>query len=367
MREHKPDLLDIFADRSPGWVAAPDGTVEPCTRSPSGIEPPAAPLPWPPRPPELADWPLACRERWGRLANELEARGAPFPDSESEAFRRVKAEMEADAIAQKRNIVPISATASERKRAAWEVTTGNCVDVMAQAEPGSIDLIIADPPYNYDVDYGDHYDDDRPREEYLKWCQSWIAAGVKTLAIDGSMWVLINDENAAEFKIMLERAGLHCRNWIIWFESFGVNCTKKFNRTHRHLLYMVRDPERFTFNADAVRIESARQAVYHDKRANPAGKIMNDVWFDIPRLAGTHGERIGGFPTQLPVKLLRRIVECSSNPGGLVLDPFCGSGTTGEACVNLGRRFLGIELSAKFAELARQRLAKIVPQFACME
>ena len=144
---------------------------------------------------------------------------------------------------------------------------------------------------------------------------------------NGSMWVLINDEWVAEFDIQSRQAGLHRRSWVTWYETFGVNCKRKFSRTKRHLLYMVRSPHQFTFNCAAVSTQSDRQKKYNDKRANPAGKILDDVWI-IPRVAGTHSERIRGVPTQLPMELLRRVIGCSSNPGDLVIDPFSGSGTT---------------------------------------
>ncbi len=88
-------LEATFAPDPAAWRVSPAGVVEPCTRSPSGIEAPAASTPWPPRPDELASWPVAWRERWGHLANDLEARGTPWPQSEAEAFRQVKGEMEA--------------------------------------------------------------------------------------------------------------------------------------------------------------------------------------------------------------------------------------------------------------------------------
>src|SRR5262249_42085709 len=96
-----------------------------------------------------------------------------------------------------------------------------------------------------------------------------------------------------------------------------------------------------------------RQTTYLDKRANPAGKNWDDVWGvtrkdgsgAIPRVCGTHKERIPGFPTQLPLALLRPIIGCASNPGDLVIDPFCGSATTAVAAVELGRSFIGIESS----------------------
>jgi site-specific DNA-methyltransferase (adenine-specific) len=119
------------------------------------------------------------------------------------------------------------------------------------------------------------------------------------------------------------------------------------------------DARRFVFNRDAVTRPSDRQAKYADKRANPRGKLWDDVWGinpPIPRLTGTCNERIPGFPTQLPLRLLEPIVLCASEPGDLVVDPFCGSGTTGVAAIENKRRFIGIEKSDKFARLARLRL-----------
>jgi site-specific DNA-methyltransferase (adenine-specific) len=122
---------------------------------------------------------------------------------------------------------------------------------------------------------------------------------------------------------------------------------------------MVKDRKRFVFNPDAVNRPSDRQEKHHDRRANPGGKVWDDVWGIKPpihRLVGNAEERIPDFPTQLPLDLLLPIIGCSSEPGDLVLDPFNGSGTTGAAAIQLGRRYLGIEKSPKFASLARLRL-----------
>lgn len=232
---------------------------------------------------------------------------------------------------------------------------GDCLDVLKTIEAGSVNLVFADPPYNIGIKY-DQHDDKMSDLEFMHWCDRWLFASIKTLADDGSMWVLINDERVSHIESSMRFLGLSPRNWVIWYETFGVNCTTKFNRTKRHLLYMTKDPKRFTFNRAAVTTPSARLAKYGDKRANPAGKVMDDVWI-IPRVCGTFKERIKGVPTQLPLELLRRIVGCSSNPGDLVVDPFAGSGTTGVVCQELGRRFIGAELSAAYVEIARARLA----------
>ena len=94
-------------------------------------------------------------------------------------------------------------------------------------------------------------------------------------------------------------------------------------------------------------------------QANPGGKLWDNVWGiepAIPRLTGTCNERIPDFPTQLPLALVTPIVLCASDPGDLVVDPFSGSGTTGVAAICNGRRYVGIEKSEKFTELARLRL-----------
>lgn len=87
------------------------------------------------------------------------------------------------------------------------------------------------------------------------------------------------------------------------------------------------------------------------------GKPLGDVWTDIPPVLGQASERLG-FPTQKPLALLERILELSSNKGDLVLDPFCGCGTTIEACERLGRRWIGIDIAAKAVEITEARFKK---------
>ncbi len=239
----------------------------------------------------------------------------------------------------------------------WQcVITGDCLKILSSLPEGFARLVFADPPYNTGVDYGDGAAADRlPDEQYLDWCGRWMAQCIRVLRPDGSLWVVINDEYVSRFDILLAEGGLHRRSWIKWYEKFGTNCTTKFNRTSRHVLYCVKDPRRFVFNREAVTRQSDRQLKYNDKRANPAGKIWDDVW-TIPRLAGTHKERIAGFPTQLPLDLLRPIIGCASDPDDYVIDPFSGSATTGVAAVEQGRRYIGIESRPTFADLSRTRL-----------
>jgi site-specific DNA-methyltransferase (adenine-specific) len=244
----------------------------------------------------------------------------------------------------------------------WQIITGDCVEVMPTIESGSVRLVFADPPYNQDVDFGPHYNNRMSPEKYLALARAWIPAVARLLAPDGSFWLLVPHEWDWQLIPLAIGAGLQFRQRVIWYETFGVNCKQKFNRCSRLLLWFTRHPTRFVFNADdpEIRRLSDRQTKYRDKRANPNGKLLDDVW-EIPRLAGTHAERLPEFPTQLPIRLLRPVIACASNPGDLVVDPFAGSGTSGAACVERGRRYIGIEQSEHFATRARARLENLTP------
>lgn len=250
-----------------------------------------------------------------------------------------------------------------------------CIAGMQQLPDGSIDLAFADPPFNIGYDY-DIYKDQLKSEAYLSWSHDWMAEVVRVLKPAGTFWLAIGDEYAAELKVTLQRElGMTCRSWVVWYYTFGVNCKNKFSRSHAHLFHMVKDANDFTFNADdpELRVPSARQLVYGDKRANPKGRLPDDTWIlrpqDIPesfeadedtwyfpRVNGTFKERKGWHGCQMPEQLLGRIIRGCSNPREIVLDPFTGSGTTLAVAKKLGRRFLGYELSEDYAANATARL-----------
>ena len=258
--------------------------------------------------------------------------------------------------------------------AAWEIRLGDCIEGMAQAEPGSVRLAFADSPYNVSWDYGDgKAADSLDSRDFVRWCSEWQSAIRRLLTNDGSFWMLIGDEFAAELKIAAESAGFHLRQWLIWYESFGVNCQSKFNRTHRHLLHFVMDESDYVFRAGApeIRRPSDRQEKYGDPRAAEGGKLWDSVWGinpAIPRVCGTHAEAIPGSPApQLPLALLRPIIACASEPGDLILDPFCGNATTGVAALQAGRRFLGFEKREPIHHLATLRMKATVADLARKE
>jgi site-specific DNA-methyltransferase (adenine-specific) len=256
----------------------------------------------------------------------------------------------------------------------------DCVEGLKQVDSGSIHLAFADPPFNIGYKY-DVYDDRREADEYLNWCKTWISELHRVLRDDGTFWLAIGDEFAAELKVLAQREiGFHCRSWVIWYYTFGVNCVKCFSRSHTHLFYFVKNHEQFTFNAQdpAVRVPSARQLVYADVRANPSGRLPDNTWIlrpqDVPegfsakedtwyfpRVAGTFKEREGFHGCQMPEQLLGRIIRSCSNPGDVVLDPFGGSGTTLAVAKKLRREWIGFELSSHYAERIEKRLAEADP------
>jgi len=258
-----------------------------------------------------------------------------------------------------------------------QVKRGDCVKQLKKVTPGSVPLIFADPPFNIGYEY-DVYDDKKSADDYLDWSRQWIQGCYDALADNGTFWLAIGDEFAAELKLIAQRdVGFHCRSWVIWYYTFGVNCRKGFSRSHTHLFHFVKNHKDFVFNSDdpKVRVPSARQLVYADKRANPKGRLPDNTWIlrpqDIPdsfqpghdmwffsRVAGTFKEREGFHGCQMPEQLLGRIIRLCSNEGDTVLDPFAGSGTTLVVAKKLGRHYMGCDLSNEYVTHVRGRLDK---------
>ncbi len=237
-----------------------------------------------------------------------------------------------------------------------KIICGDCIEVLGKVDEPFADLIFADPPFNIGYKYDKYYDKVK-KKNYIAWTKEWMSVCKKVLKPHGSFYIAIGDDHAANVKIIGDELGLFMRNWIIWHYTFGQQMKNKFARAHTHIFYFVNDRKNFTFNDHAVRVPSDRQLLYNDKRANPIGKMPDDVWNGYPRVCGTFKERTGWHPCQMPKNLLKRIIAASSNPGDCVLDPFSGSGTTAAAAYQLGRRYLGVEISEQYVENAKKRLA----------
>lgn len=247
---------------------------------------------------------------------------------------------------------------------AWRVVNRSCLDaggVDPKAPPA--DLFFADPQYNIGIDY--HGDggksDSMPEFEYLVFLRQMLMVAARRLRGGGVLAVMLPDEWADDVGVYLKRdLGMPRRNWIKWHETFGTNQNNKFSRCSRHVLVHVKTPlAAHAFHGDAVRVPSARQTEYADKRANPDGKVPDDVWA-FPRVAGTFHERCPGVPTQVPEAILDRLVRAYTRPGGRVLEFCTGSGSMGRVCVRTGRRYEGWEVDSPTAEIAAGRIAEVV-------
>ncbi len=269
---------------------------------------------------------------------------------------------------------------------AAELIVGDAHDETAKLKPGSIRLIFADIPYNQGVDYGgaggkaDALDEDA----YLHYWHRVIGAAWDALAPDGSLLLMTASRQLARFASYLsaqpigprpsksgtEYPTFTLRRTIAWHETFAEYQTGNYADAWRPLFWATKSEKSFVFNADAIRVPSARQSKYADKRADPAGRVPGSVW-EFPRVAGTFGERVpvelGGNANQLPLALMERVVLAHSDLGDVVLD-FCnGGGTTGVASLVHGRRYVGIDRNPKAIDATRDRLRLAVADAAGKE
>jgi site-specific DNA-methyltransferase (adenine-specific) len=245
-----------------------------------------------------------------------------------------------------------------------EVYVGDCRQVLRSFAEKSIDLVFANPPFNLGVDYG-KWQDDLARHEYEGFTREWIDECLRVLAPHGSIWINLPDHLAAEVVMHLKNRGLEMVNWCIWHFRFGVWRPTNFIPSKSHMLYFARSLKQRRWNPDDVLVLSDRASKYHDPRTRaaekPGKRVPLDVWGAAGeecwgRVQGNNQERRTGHPNQLPELYLERVIRSSSSEGDLVLDPFLGSGTTCTVARALGRRSIGIEINAKFAKSAFERI-----------
>ena len=243
---------------------------------------------------------------------------------------------------------------------------GDCRNVLPNLpDRGQVDLVFADPPFNWDVPY-DEWSDGMPRPEFERFTYDWIDACIDCLAPHGAIWVNIPDDTAAEVVMHLKRRGLSMINWCVWHFRFGQHRDSSFIMSKVHALYFAKDPERRTWNPDAVLEQSDRAAIYNDPRtqekSNHAGmRVPMDVWYGRywGRVQGNNKERRHRHHNQIPEVYLERVIRSCSNEGDLVLDPFCGSGTTSTVARAWDRRSITTEYGEGNAASAWERITEI--------
>lgn len=211
----------------------------------------------------------------------------------------------------------------------------------------SIDTIFADPPFNLGKEYGHRVNDNREEEDYLHWCRQWLSECIRVLAPGGSLFVY----NLPKWNIPVG-AFLHehltFRHWITVDIKFGLPIPGRLYPAHYSLLYYSKGKPK-TFVRPRVPIPVCRHCGGdikdyggHRNKLNPDGLNLTDVWSDIPPVR--HRSTKNRPANELSIKLLRRVLEISTQPGDLVLDPFGGGGSTYEAAEEMHRHWIGCEL-----------------------
>jgi DNA polymerase len=255
---------------------------------------------------------------------------------------------------------------------------GNCRDVLPTLTPGTYRAGFFDPPFNVGFDYPD-YDDNLPEPVYLGILEDAFRETARLLTPDGSLFVQHTPRQVGKVMNVLERAGLCWVQTIIWHFTFGVNTKARLVPSHQVILHYAKDPDRFVFNQEAIRVASARQTVYRDTRAKAGGKTPDDVWFlrpqeaeprgffspegdawHVPRVPGTSTNR-AAHSCQTPLPILDRIIRMSTDPGDRFLDGMAATCTSLVAARQLGRKSIGIELSPATAETGWNRVLREAP------
>ncbi|RYE07877.1 MAG: site-specific DNA-methyltransferase [Hyphomicrobiales bacterium] len=264
----------------------------------------------------------------------------------------------------------LMAQSANAERASLPVDTilvGDCIAHMNALPAGSVDLIFADPPYNLQLEEGltrpdqskvDAVDDDWDKFQsfahYDAFTRAWLAAARRVLKPDGALWVIGSYHNIFRVGAALQDLDFWMLNDVIWRKANPMPNFRgtRFTNAHETLIWAARDKKsRVTFNYEAM------------KQANEDTQMRSDWLFPIctgaERLTDKDGDKV--HPTQKPEALLMRILNATTKPGDVVLDPFFGTGTTGAVAKKLGRHFIGIDRETTYIAAALKRIAAIKP------
>lgn len=236
----------------------------------------------------------------------------------------------------------------------------DAINGLTRIPDGTIDLILADPPYGLGKDYGND-SDKREARVYLEWMESWLDAAIPKLKPNGSLFIFLTWRFSPEIFVMLKQR-MTMMNEIIWdrrVPSMG-GSTRSFTSVHDTIGFFVKS-KGYYFDLDSVRIpydaetkKARSRSIFVGAKWLEIGCNPKDLW-SVSRLHKIHPERTD-HPTQKPLEIIERMVKVSCPPGGIVLDPFMGSGTTAVAASRLGRNFVGFELNPEYCEIIERRL-----------
>jgi site-specific DNA-methyltransferase (adenine-specific) len=269
------------------------------------------------------------------------------------------------------------------------VLCGDAARHLRSLPQGCAALTVTSPPYYQHRDYGvaGQIGREPTLEGYLGRIGEVLTELLRVTDERGSCFVVLGDTWSRcrlllvphRVALLAAELGWTVRNDVIWAKSDPApeSPRNRWRAGHEHVLFLTRQPSGYRFNDDAVRVPHAPSTLRRwgngqtyggqkskgrrkandsrmrhgaSYRLNPSGCLPTDVW-QLP-CAGTKAGHYAAFPPAL----VRPIIEACSNPGDLVLDPFAGTATTGVLALELGRRFLGIELNPEYVALARDAL-----------
>ncbi len=241
---------------------------------------------------------------------------------------------------------------------------GNSVELLSQLATPIVALTVTSPPYNI----GKEYEHPLSLPEYVAWSETWMKGVYGSTRDDGQFWLNLGYVPVAERGkavplpyLLWDKSPFFLIQEIVWNYGAGVAARTSFSPRNEKFLWYVKDPESYFFDLDAVRdpdVKYPNQKKNGKLKCNPLGKNPTDVWAFPKVTSGTNrsSRERTPHPAQFPRAVIERIVAACSRPGDLVLDPFLGSGTTAEVCLELGRACVGIEIREDYLSIAAQRL-----------
>ena len=229
---------------------------------------------------------------------------------------------------------------------------GDAIEELKKLPDKSVGLIVTDPPYNLNKNYGNSRDDFE-FDEYIKFSRQWLTEAYRVLKDNGSIYVFMGMKFISYiYEILEQDIGMYFNSWITWFYTQGIGKTKGFSPRHDDILLFTKHPSDFVFNLDDIRIpQKFYRSVNNMRGANPG-----NVW-EFSHMHYCNKNR-QNHPTQKPEALYERMILASSNEGDTILDPFLGSGTLLRVCQQTGRNGIGIDNNPEYIKMANERLTK---------
>ncbi|RGM82923.1 MULTISPECIES: site-specific DNA-methyltransferase [Ruminococcus] len=227
---------------------------------------------------------------------------------------------------------------------------GDALEELKKIPSKSVKLVVTDPPYNLNKDYGNNQDD-LEFNDYLEFSRAWIKEASRILTDDGAIFIFMGMRYISYIYEILEKEfGFYFNSWITWFYTQGIGKTKGFSPRHDDILYFTKHPKKFTFNLDSIRVpQKFYRSVNNMRGANPG-----NVW-EFSHMHYCNKNRTK-HPTQKPEGVFERIILSASNEGDTVLDPFVGSGTCLRVCQQTNRKGIGIDINPEYIAMSQARL-----------